>query len=161
MKQIRYLIGDGFPYSALLLQTSFELANDYVGHPFYQVSLHSEHGGMVVSSGGLSVLTEALPAQPGADNWIVAFKTEQAIVKPSRRLSRFFKAMPAEGLQRVILGLGIFFFCDSYSASDLPVDHLTCGLPISTLGFRITMRIIEQDHGPQAAAELQRRLLLC
>lgn len=114
---------------------------------------------MVASSGGLSVLTEPLPAQPGTENWIVAFETEQALTRHSRGLSRFFKAMSSEGLEKVILGPGIFFFCDASSASDLPVTHLTRLLPISSLGFRITIRIVEQDLEPEAAYEVHRRLL--
>lgn len=64
MAHIRYLISDGFPNSALLLQAAFEFANGYLGHVFYKASFHSERGGIIVSSTGTSILTGGIASAP-------------------------------------------------------------------------------------------------
>lgn len=59
MQTIAFVIFEGFQSMALAAQPVFETANGIVGEKIYDTVVLSERGGIVPSSGGLSVLTTA------------------------------------------------------------------------------------------------------
>jgi transcriptional regulator GlxA family with amidase domain len=59
MKRIGFLLPPGFQVLHLMAGTVYELANGLAGEDCYAVSLLSEHGGVVASSSGAGVLTQA------------------------------------------------------------------------------------------------------
>jgi transcriptional regulator GlxA family with amidase domain len=73
-RRIGLLLPPSFQILDLMATTVFELADSQAGEHGYDVILLSEHGGMVSSSSGVQVLTEALTAD-GLDTLLVAGQT--------------------------------------------------------------------------------------
>lgn len=71
MHRIGFVLTDGFQLMSLATQTVFEFANIVAGKPFYALENYSTGGGMLRSSGGLQVATQALGARSSADTWMV------------------------------------------------------------------------------------------
>jgi transcriptional regulator GlxA family with amidase domain len=59
MQQIGFVVFPGFQVMGFTAVTVFEVANMAIGETFYEVTLLSEKGGMVRSSAGINVETEA------------------------------------------------------------------------------------------------------
>src|SRR5665213_55388 len=59
MLRIGIVLYPGFQVMGLAMTTVFEMANVTANEPLYEITLLSEHGGPVLSSGGFSVSTEA------------------------------------------------------------------------------------------------------
>lgn len=62
--QIGFIVFPGFQILDLSATTVFEMANLGKEKPVYDIHLISEHGGMVASSSGIAVHTEAFAEQP-------------------------------------------------------------------------------------------------
>ncbi len=74
MKRIGILLPPDFQVLHLMAGTVYELANSLAGEDCYAVSLLSEHGGVVASSSGTGVLTQAC-ARVDYDTLLVAGQT--------------------------------------------------------------------------------------
>jgi transcriptional regulator GlxA family with amidase domain len=70
-RRIGILLPPGFQALDLMATTVFELANVIAGQPIYTVQMLSETGGIMTSSSGVGVLTEAA-AQHEVDTMLVA-----------------------------------------------------------------------------------------
>jgi len=57
-RRIGLLLPTGFQALDLMATTVFEIANTFCDEPCYEVTMLSEHGGVVVSSSGVKVVTE-------------------------------------------------------------------------------------------------------
>ncbi|MDY0977892.1 GlxA family transcriptional regulator [Massilia sp. CFBP9012] len=58
-RRIGFLFPPGFQALDLMATTVFEIANGLDGGPFYDMTMLSEHGGVLASSSGVGVFTEA------------------------------------------------------------------------------------------------------
>src|SRR6202011_5359421 len=59
MQQIGFVVFPGFQVMGFAAITAFEVTNLVLGKPVYEMTLLSEHGGLVRASAGFSVETEA------------------------------------------------------------------------------------------------------
>jgi len=88
MQQIGFVIFHGFQVMGFTAVTVFEVANMVVGKKFYEVALLSEDGGLVRSSAGFSVETEAF-SDRGFDTIIVGAGTDVEPASP--KLTEFVR----------------------------------------------------------------------
>ena len=58
-RRIGFLFPPGFQALDLMATTVFEIANGLDGGPVYDMTMLSEHGGVLSSSSGVGVFTEA------------------------------------------------------------------------------------------------------
>ncbi|WP_250469214.1 GlxA family transcriptional regulator [Caballeronia sp. GAFFF2] len=100
MHRIGFIVPQRFQMMSLAALTAFELANLPPTGPYYDIRLLSEHGGLIESSGGMTLSTEAFD-DPAFDTVIVGSITElkmpsfdanliafvQAAAKASRRIA--------------------------------------------------------------------------
>ncbi|WP_244830931.1 GlxA family transcriptional regulator [Caballeronia sp. TF1N1] len=100
MHRIGFIVPQRFQMMSLAALTAFELANLPPTGPYYDIRLLSEHGGLIESSGGMTLSTEAF-GDPAFDTVIVGSITElkmpsfdanliafvQAAAKASRRIA--------------------------------------------------------------------------
>lgn len=70
MKTIGFVVFPGFQILDMVAVTVFEVANELPGAPYYKVDMLSEHGGSVMSSGGVQIETKAFDA-PRFDTTLV------------------------------------------------------------------------------------------
>jgi len=88
MQQIGFVMFHGFQVMGFTAVTVFEVANMVVGEKFYEVALLSEDGGLVRSSAGFSVETEAF-SDRGFDTIIVGAGTDVEPASP--KLTEFVR----------------------------------------------------------------------
>ena len=89
MVTIGILLSPGFQMLCLSNSTVFEFANLFSGQSFYRVDLISEHGGLVPSSMGFSVETQAF-GQRSYDTVLVLGDNE--LIKPTPGLIPFLQS---------------------------------------------------------------------
>lgn len=90
MHRIGFVVPQRFQMLSLAALTGFEVANLLPSGPRYQVQLLSEHGGLVPSSGGMTMNTEPF-ADPTFDTIIVGSLTDFEIPAASAPLIAFVR----------------------------------------------------------------------
>jgi transcriptional regulator GlxA family with amidase domain len=88
MHRVGFIVPQGFQLMSLAALTAFELANLPPAGQRYDIHLLSEHGGLVRSSGGMTVDTEAF-GDPAFDTVIIGSLTE-FVVAPAGEASVAF-----------------------------------------------------------------------
>lgn len=184
MQQIGFVVFPGFQVMGFAAITAFEVTNLVLGKPVYEMTLLSEHGGLVRASAGFSVETEAFGEQ-SFDTVMVGAGTEiepmtpglLAFVRRSLKSSRRLAA-PCTGAF-VLAEAGVLdgrrITTHWHFARDLQarypkvkVDedriYVTDG-PVwtsagMTAGVDLALALIENDHGRETARSVARKLVV-
>jgi len=88
MQQIGFVVFPGFQVMGFAAVTVFEITNVEIGEAFYEITLLSEHGGLVRSSAGFNIETEAF-SDRRFDTIFVGAGTEIGPTSP--RLAEFVR----------------------------------------------------------------------
>ena len=105
MKRIGIAVYPGFQILDVAAVTLFELATRHAAHDGYDARLLSEHGGIVTSSSGVGVVTEAF-GEPRFHTLIVA--GDLAIADPSPALVAFVREAAARSQRIASICTGAF-----------------------------------------------------
>jgi transcriptional regulator GlxA family with amidase domain len=184
MQRIGFLVFPGFQVMSFAAITAFEMTNFELGKPAYEVTLLSEAGGMVRTSAGFGVETEAF-SDRSFDTVMVAAGTQiepmtpgllafvQRSVKTSRRV-----AAPCTGAF-VLAEAGVLngrsVTTHWHFARDLQVRYpevnveedriyITDGNVWTsagmTAGIDLALAMVENDHGRETARSVARKLVV-
>jgi len=184
-RRIGLLLPPGFQVLDLIATTVFELANALLGEDCHDVSLLSEHGGVVTSSSGVKVLTEAA-VRHDYDTLLVAGQTVP--VTPSA--PGFIAILREAGVHaRRIASIctGTFLLAEaglldgkhvtthwalarelqrSYPRLRVEEDHIFIneGKVWTSAGMTacadLCLALVESDHGPELARNIARKLVV-
>ncbi|MGJ4993992.1 GlxA family transcriptional regulator [Bradyrhizobium sp. HKCCYLS3077] len=183
MRQIGFIMEDGFQLMGVAAATAFEFANIQLGEEAYRVSVMSEHGGPVRSTLGVHVETSPLGDFP--DTLMVVGELLPRPISPGLR------AYIAEAGQRSrrVAGVctGAFLLAEAglldgrsatthwahastlqerYPAIRVDDDRIfvadgniwtSAGM---TAGIDLTLALIEEDHGAELSRAVARRLVV-
>jgi transcriptional regulator GlxA family with amidase domain len=184
-RRIGLLLPPGFQALDLMATTVFELADALIGDGSHEVGLLSEHGGVVTSSSGVRVLTEAV-ARHDYDTLLVAGQTVP--VTPST--PGFIAILREAGIHaRRVAGIctGAFLLAEaglldgkratthwalarelqrSYPKLRVEEDHIFIneGKVWTSAGMTacadLCLALVESDHGPALARDIARMLVV-
>ncbi|MGJ5206404.1 GlxA family transcriptional regulator [Bradyrhizobium sp. HKCCYLR20261] len=183
MRQIGFIMEDGFQLMGVAAATAFEFANIQLGEEAYRVSVMSENGGLVRSTLGVHVETSPLGDFP--DTLMVVGELLPRPISPGLR------AYIAEAGQRSrrVAGVctGAFLLAEAglldgrsatthwahastlqerYPAIRVDDDRIfvadgniwtSAGM---TAGIDLTLALIEEDHGAELSRAVARRLVV-
>jgi len=110
MKRVGVIVFPGFQILDLAAVTVFELANRHADRKSYDVALLSERGGLVTSSSGVRIATEAFDS-PRFHTLIVS--GELSIVEPSPGLLAFVKRAGAASRRIASICTGAFVLAEA------------------------------------------------
>ena len=184
MQSIGFVVFPGFQVMGFAVVTAFEVANLVVGKPAYRVTLLSEDGGLVQSSAGFRVETEAFDTVE-FDTVIIGAETEIEPVTPA--LTRF--VLRSVETARIVAApcTGAFILAEAgvldgrratthwFFAKDLQkrfpavkveedriyvIDGPVWTSAGMTAGIDLALAMIEKDHGAEAARSVARKLVV-
>ena len=110
MKTLGFILFPGFQIVDLAAVTVFELANDMPGGPFYEISMLSEHGGMIVSSAGVRVETVAFD-RTAFDTVLVAGAMEK--IQSSTKFIEFLRVSSTASRRTASIFTGAFLLAEA------------------------------------------------
>lgn len=184
-RRIGLLLPPGFPALDLTATTVYELANVVLGTPAYEVRVLSEQGGMVTSSSGVRVLTDAIERHDH-DTLLVAGQTVPAAPSPPGLLAIVRQA--GQHARRIAaIGSGAFLLAEaglldgrratthwalaralqrSYPRLRVEEDRILVneGRIWTSAGMTacvdLCLALLESDHGAELARGIARRLVV-
>jgi transcriptional regulator GlxA family with amidase domain len=110
MKRVGFIVSPNFQMMSLAAIPVFEFANRVMGEPLYDFEILSETGGLIRSSFGVSIDTQAF-ADPEFDTLIVGGGTE--IEPSSPRLLSFLRSAHAASRRVASICAGAFVLADA------------------------------------------------
>lgn len=183
MRQIGFILEDGFQVMGLAALSAFEFANVALGEEAYRLSVMSEHGGTVRSSLGIGIETDVLTAFP--DTLMIV---GEIVPRPSTAALRAYVTDAGRECRRVAgLCTGAFLLGEAgllegrlatthwAHAHDLrqrfptaKVDEdrifVSDGNIWTSAGMSsaidLTLALIEDDHGAALARDIARKLVV-
>jgi transcriptional regulator GlxA family with amidase domain len=111
-RRIGFLLPPGFQALDLMATTVFEIANSLDGGPFYDVTLLSEQGGVLGSSSGVGVFTEAF-GRHDYDTLIVAGIMHPSGTRSSEPLLDFLRAASHASRRTASICTGAFILAEA------------------------------------------------
>ncbi|WP_250510959.1 GlxA family transcriptional regulator [Caballeronia sp. GACF4] len=186
MHRIGFIVPQRFQMMSLAALTAFELANLPPTGPYYDIRLLSEHGGLIESSGGMTLSTEAFD-DPAFDTVIVGSITELKMPSFDANLIAFVQAAARASRRIASICSGAFVLAeaglldgrratmhwahapefrarfpdvttdeDRIFINDGPV-WTSAGM---TAGIDLILALIDNDLGPDAAKLVARLLVM-
>lgn len=184
MQSIGFVVFPGFQVMGFAAVTAFEMANQAVGEVGYQITLLSEDGGLVRSSAGFRVETEAF-GDLTFDTVIIGAGTE---IEPATPALTHFVRRSMDSARRVAAPCtGAFVLAEAgvlegrratthwYFAKDLQRRHpgvkveedriyIIDGIVWTSAGMTaaidLALAMIEDDHGADVARSVARKLVV-
>lgn len=186
MHRVGFVVPDGFQLMSLAALTVFEVANLSPSGPHYDVSVLSERGGTVKSSGSVMVETEAF-GDPAFDTIIIGALTEFKVPPSSPGLIAFARAAAKMSRRTASICSGAFVLAEAgllknkratmhwaHAADfrsrfpDVKVDEdrifisdgsiwTSAGM---TAGIDLVLALVDNDLGPDAAKMVARLLVM-
>jgi transcriptional regulator GlxA family with amidase domain len=184
VQSIGFVVFSGFQVMGFAAVTAFEMANQVMGGPAYQVTLLSEAGGLVQSSAGFRVETEAF-GEMEFDTVIIGGGTQIEPVTPA--LSCFVRRSMETARRVAAPCTGAFVLAEAgvldgrratthwFFAKDLQRRHPTVKVeedriyiidgPVwtsagMTAGIDLALAMIEKDHSVDTARSVARKLVV-
>jgi transcriptional regulator GlxA family with amidase domain len=111
-RRIGFLLPPGFQALDLMATTVFEIANSLDGGPFYDVTLLSEQGGVLGSSSGVGVFTDAF-GRHDYDTLIVAGIMHPIGTRSSEPLLDFLRAASHASRRTASICTGAFILAEA------------------------------------------------
>lgn len=111
-RRIGFLLPPGFQALDLMATTVFEIANHLDGGPFYDVTLLSEQGGVLGSSSGVGVFTEAFERHD-YDTLIVAGIMQPLTQRPSSAFLDFMRDASHTSRRTASICTGAFILAEA------------------------------------------------
>jgi len=111
-RRIGFLLPPGFQALDLMATTVFEIANHLDGGPFYDVTLLSEQGGVLGSSSGVGVFTEAFERHD-YDTLIVAGIMQPLTQRPSSAFLDFLRDASHASRRTASICTGAFILAEA------------------------------------------------
>lgn len=111
-RRIGFLLPPGFQALDLMATTVFEIANSLDGGPFYDVTLLSEQGGVLGSSSGVGVFTEAFGRQD-FDTLIVAGIMQPIGMRSTEPFLDFLRAASHASRRTASICTGAFILAEA------------------------------------------------
>lgn len=111
-RRIGFLLPPGFQALDLMATTVFEIANHLDGGPFYDVTLLSEQGGVLGSSSGVGVFTEAFERHD-YDTLIVAGIMQPLTQRPSSAFLDFLRDASHTSRRTASICTGAFILAEA------------------------------------------------
>jgi transcriptional regulator GlxA family with amidase domain len=108
MHRVGYLLCEGFQVMGLASQSVFEFANLLVGEPVYVLGNYSVAGGMLRSSLGLQLQTQAVDSPGHADTWLVAGTLMPVQTPPSAAEVELVRALGQQARRTAGICTGAF-----------------------------------------------------
>jgi len=185
MQTIAFVVFDGFSSMALAAQPVFEAANSILGEEKYHAAVFSEHGGLVSSSGGLSIMTAPLEDNK-FDTVIIAGGTT-AFEDASEGLIRFVRSSFESSRRVASICTGAFVLAQAGLLDGRRVTtHWACARSLKerfptvildedrifvkddkvwtsagmTAGIDLALAMVEEDHGPDVARRVAQALVM-
>ncbi|HEY4254477.1 MAG TPA: helix-turn-helix domain-containing protein [Roseomonas sp.] len=186
MHKVGFIVPAGFQLMSLAALSAFEVANLAPPGPHYAVRLLSEHGGPVLSSGGMAVVTEAF-GTPDFDTVIMGSLTASELPPSDPALITYLRAAAKTARRTASICSGAFVLAeaglldgrratmhwahaaafrarfpqvraeeDRIFINDGPI-WTSAGM---TAGIDLVLALIENDLGAEAATLVARRLVM-
>lgn len=111
-RRIGFLLPPGFQALDLMATTVFEIANSLDGGPFYEVTMLSEQGGVLASSSGVGVFTDAF-GRHDYDTLIVAGIMQPARTRSSAPFLDFLRAASLASRRTASICTGAFILAEA------------------------------------------------
>lgn len=111
-RRVGFLLPPGFQALDLMATTVFEIANQLGGGPFYDVTLLSEQGGVLGSSSGVGVFTEAFERHD-YDTLVVAGIMQPLTQRPSSVFLDFLRAASPASRRTASICTGAFILAEA------------------------------------------------
>ncbi|CAN7675465.1 GlxA family transcriptional regulator [Phyllobacterium sp. LjRoot231] len=112
MHRVGFIVPQRFQLMSLAALTAFEIANLPPAGPRYDIRLLSEHGGLVRSSGGMMVETEAF-GDPAFDTVIVGSITEFEMPSSDARIIAFVQEAAKASRRTASICSGAFILAEA------------------------------------------------
>lgn len=112
MHRIGFIVPQGFQVMSLAALTGFELANLPPDGPRYEIRLLSEHGGPVLSSSGMTLVTEQF-GDPAFDTIIVGSITALEMPRSTPTLIEFVRAAAKASRRTASICSGAFVLAEA------------------------------------------------
>ena len=186
MHRVGFIVPQGFQMMSLAALTAFELANLPPSGQRYDIHVLSEHGGLVRSSGGMTVDTEAF-RDPAFDTVIIGSLTEFVVAPAGEAFVAFVREAAKASRRTASICSGAYVLAEAgllegrratmhwaHAADfrirfpDVRVEEDRIFIndgPIwtsagMTAGIDLVLALIDNDLGPDAAKMVARLLVL-
>jgi transcriptional regulator GlxA family with amidase domain len=186
MKQIGLLLPPGFQALDFMASTVFEVANTVLDEPGYDVTVLSEHGGMLASSSGIQVLTEAV-ARHDYDTLLVAGQMMPGAAPPSSGFLEILRQAATHSRRVAALCTGAFLLAEAgllegrratthwelgrslqHAYPKLQVDEnrifINAGKFWTSAGMTacvdLCLALVENDHGAAISGAVARKMVI-
>ncbi len=113
MHKVGFVVVDGFQVMALAAQSAFEFANIVTGEPFYTITNYSLSGGVIRSSLGMQVNTEALDSAASANTWLVTGVNNPLVHHTDPALLAFIQRASSQARRMSAICTGAFFLAQA------------------------------------------------
>lgn len=183
-KTIGLLLFPGFQLVDLSAISVFELANDMPGGPHYDMTMLSEHGGAVISSAGVPVVTQPF-GDPRYDTVLVA--GSMALQRSSPAFVDFLQTASKASRRTASICTGAFFLAEAglldgrrvtthwavarelqhqYPKAKVEEDRIfiehdrvwsSAGM---TACIDLALALVESDHGAELARAVARKMVV-
>lgn len=184
MRDIAFLVFPGYSVMALAVVAGFEVANSMGDEPLYDLHFVSEKGGMVVTSAGMALKSEAFTDKP-FDTLVVGGATIPTV--SSRGVIAFMRDAPKRHRRIAAVCTGAFVLAEAglldgrhatthwlharelqraYPKMKMAEDRIfindgpiwtSAGM---TAGVDLALALIEKDLGPEMAKAVARKLVV-
>ncbi|MFK3740672.1 GlxA family transcriptional regulator [Massilia sp. TN1-12] len=186
MKQIGLLLPPGFQALDFMASTVFEVANTLLDEPCYEVTVLSEHGGMLASSSGIQVLTAPV-TRYDYDTLLVAGQMMPGAAPASDGFLDILRRAGQESRRVAALCTGAFLLAQAgllegrratthwelgrtlqHAFPRLQVDEnrifINAGKFWTSAGMAacvdLCLALVEDDHGTEVSCNVARRMVL-
>ncbi|WP_020656971.1 GlxA family transcriptional regulator [Massilia niastensis] len=111
-RRVGFLFPPGFQVLDLMATTVFEIANNMSAEPYYEMTMLSEHGGVLASSSGVGVFTEAAD-RTDYDTLIVAGTMQPLAFQSSAPFLAFLREASARSRRTASICTGAFILAEA------------------------------------------------